>query len=219
MGVVMAVQLAIADYVRTLPPPMPAVMQSFVKPLVEALVDDEEAKADALRFIDDVEAKRQQELDDQPPAPARPELSDAEKMSLMRHVKHLAQVYDEYVNDPYDTSASYRAGGVNALNNQTLNGLYLEFYYGLPSKIWTPWGYWHFAAAQAGQTDLKGFMSRLTVREHVPEQIEWGHYGPIYAVLAVDGEELPEPILPVDKRQFLDYDTAKAEWKRYFEGC
>lgn len=220
MGVVMAIQLAIADYVRTLPPPMPAVMQMFVKPLVEALVDDEEVKADALRFIDDVEAKRQQELDNRPPAPSRPELTDEEKMSLMRRIKRLAEVYDEHIDDPYNSSQAYRAGGANPFYSQTLNGLYLEFYYGSPSKVWTPWGYWHFAAAQSYQTDLEGFMSRLTVREHIAEQnLEWGVYGPVYAILAIDGEELPEPVLPTDKRQYLDYDTANAEWKRFFENC
>lgn len=220
MGVVMAVQLAIADYVRTLPPPMPAVMQMFVKPLVEVLVDDEEVKADALRFIDEVDAKRQQELDNRPPAPPRTELSDDEKMSLMKHIKHLAEVFDEFVDDPYNSSQGYRVGGANPFYSQTLNGLYLEFYYGTPSKVWTPWGYWHFAAAQSYQTDLEGFMSRLTLRDHIEEQHhEWGVYGPVYAILAIDGEELPEPVLPTDKRQYLDYDAANAEWKRFFESC
>lgn len=61
-------------------------------------------------------------------------------------------------------------------------------------------------------------MSRLTLREHAAgQQFEWGYYGPVYAILAIDGEELPEPVLPTDKRQYLDYKIAKAEWERFFK--
>lgn len=63
-------------------------------------------------------------------------------------------------------------------------------------------------------------MSRLTVREYAHgQQFDGVYYGPVYAILAIDGEELPEPVLPTDKRQYLDYDTANAEWKRFFESC
>lgn len=125
MGVVMVVQLAIADYVQTLPPPMPAIMQFWLRPIVEALIDDDDVKADAVHFIDEAETK--QRLDIHPTPPGRPELSDDDKESLMRHIKHLAEVYDENVDDKYNSSAAYRAGGANPFYDQTLNGLYLEF--------------------------------------------------------------------------------------------
>lgn len=63
-------------------------------------------------------------------------------------------------------------------------------------------------------------MSRLTVRVHTPEQeSDLGVYGPVYAILAIDGQELPEPVLKTDRTQFLDYSTASAEWQQYFEAC
>lgn len=147
----------------------------------------------------------------------RPNLSDDDKRGLMSQIKRLAELYDEYTADPYDSSQAYRAGGANPFYSQTLNGLYLEFYYGRPSKVWTPWGAWHFAAAQARRTDIGGFMSRLTLREHIAEHnTPQGTIGPVYAILAIDDVELPEPLLPASYQAYLNYEDAKAEWSRFF---
>lgn len=214
--VVTMIQLAIYDY-SCGDPLMGSLMQFYVEDLVDALVDDDTVKQDALDFIERVKAKRQEELDRRPPVPMRPELSDDEKRSLMHHIKQLAAIFDEYTNDPYNSSQGHRVGGVNPFYNQTINGLYLEFYYGTVSKVWTPWGHWHFAAAQSYETDLVGFMSRLTVREHIPEHnTQMGVIGPVYAVLAIDGDDLPEPVLPTDKRQYLEYEDARAQWEQFY---
>lgn len=216
-GVVMMIQLAIYDYTKGMPPIMSAMMQVQVKDLVIALVDDDEVKKDALDMIEQVEKTIEEERNNRPPAPARPDLTDDDKTALMTQIKRLAVVYDEHVTDKYNSSQAYRAGGANPYYNQTLSGLYLEFYYGGPSKVWTPWGEWHFAAAQSYQTDLNGFMSRLTLRDHIAQHnTEQGTIGPIYAILAIDGVELPEPLLPTDRRQYLSYEDSKAEWERYF---
>lgn len=156
-------------------------------------------------------------LEESETVPPRPILSDEDKKALVRHIKRLAKVYDKHVKDPWDASHAYRVGGVNPFYHQTGNGLYLEFYYGGPSKVWTPWGEWTFAAAQPYETDLEGFMSRLTVREYIAERTtDMGVFGPVYAILAINGKPLPEPERLTDRRQYLQYEDAKAQWEKFF---
>lgn len=216
-GVVLMLHLAIHDYTEGMPPFMGALIQMSLKGYVEALIDDPEVKADALQFIDQVDANVKETIDSQPPTPARHELSEDDKTTLMRSIKHLAEVYDACADDPNNVSEEYRAGGANSFYDQTRTGLYLEFYYGGPSKVWTPWGSWHFGAAQRYQFDLDKFMARLTVREHIAQHnTNMGTIGPVYALLAIDGEALPEPSLLEDRRQHMSHAESKAEWARLF---
>lgn len=215
-GVVLMVYQAITEYAEG-NAMLAKIWELQAKHLVTALVDDEEVRSDALRLVDDVEGRIASEQDSQPPAPPRPPLSDTDKASLMRQIKRLASIYDEHTTE-HEASESYRVGGANPFYNQTANGLYLEFYYGSPSEVWTPWGKWHFAAAQSRYVDLEGFMARLTVREEVPEMHKArGTYGPVYALLAIDGEKLPEPQLLTDRQQYFEYEAVLEEWPRLFE--
>lgn len=201
-GLVLAVQGALLDYAQGRPPIMSGIIQMYLNPIVVALVDDEDIKAEALNDIAETEAELQQ------------------KLALMRQIKHLARVYDECVTDKWNQSEAYRKGGVNPFHHQTESGLFLEFSYGYPSKVWTPWGYWYFAAAQPSEAELNAFMARLTVRLHSPvKELTSGFYGPVYAILAIDGEALPEPVLLTDQRQYTDEDIADAEWQRLFAIC
>lgn len=55
------------------------------------------------------------------------------------------------------------------------------------------------------------------MREHDPLRVtESGAYGPVYAILAIDGEELPEPKLLSSRSQFYDYREASAQWQRFY---
>jgi hypothetical protein len=218
MGVVLGVSLAIHDYTQSLPPMFGRLMQVYFKPLVVALIDDEQVKADALECIQQIESEQGRVQQERLAAPERPELSDERKLLLINQAKRIASIFDEYVKDGQNYSEGHRIGGANPFYNQTLDGLYLAFYYSTPNKIWTPWGAWHFASVQSYDMDLDGFMSRLTLREHTPgKNMEWGYQGPVYAILAVDEVELPEPVLPTDKRQYLSYEDANAEWEELFE--
>lgn len=218
-GVVMMMQLAIADYTRGMPGMMANLLQLDLKVYIGAIVDDDEVLMDASDFIDTIEAKIQEDLDARPPAPARPELTEEQQVSLMRHAKRIAEIFDEHTNESgQQASMGHRAGGANPFYNQTLDGLYLEMYYGGVSKLWTPWGHWHFAAAQPYQVDLDAFLSRLTLETHMEEQNGgMGTIGPVYAILGIEGVELPTPQLPADKCQYLEYEVAKREWERLFE--
>lgn len=217
VGVVTMLHQALYDYTSGEPMLLP-VTQLMIKPLIEVLVDDEQVKADALTFIDEADAHAKEELG-KTVVPPRPELSEEHKVTLMSLIKKLATVYDECTNDPYGTSEGHRKGGANPFYDQTLDGLYLQFSYDTPDKVWTPWGHWSFAAAQRYEIDLDRFMSRLTLEMHIEgKQHDWGYYGPVYAIRAIDGEEVPEGVLPTDKRQYLEYEVANAEWERLFGG-
>lgn len=217
-GIFLMLHLAIHDYSDGAPPMMAAILQMSIKDYIKALIDDEEIQAATLEHVDRVEADVKRQRDTRPPAPARQELSEDDKSSLMRSIKRLAEVFDECTNDPSRNSDRYRADGVNPFYNQVQTGLYLEFYYGTPSKVWTPWGYWHFGAAQPAETNIDMFMSRLTVREHAEvRHTNQGVIGPVYALLAIDGVALPEPSLLDDQRQFMSFQDANAEWNQLFE--
>ena len=57
MGVVMMLQLAIADYTAGLPPIISILVQQRVDDYITALVDDEEVRNDALTMMGTVRAK------------------------------------------------------------------------------------------------------------------------------------------------------------------
>ena len=214
-GVIIWVNVAVYDVSEGMPP-IARMLAGVIEPALRALIEDEELRNEVLRSYEAARRLMKDKLDANP-SPARPELSEEHKRELMRTIKRIAEVHDEYSTGKWDASNDYRAGGINPIYNQTLDGLFLEFYYSGPSKLWTPWGYWHFSATQPGQFDLEGFMSRLTLAVHrEAENTRNGTVGPIYAILAVDGEALPKPMLPVDARQLLPRDVAHAEWNRYF---
>lgn len=219
-GVVMTLTLAIYDYTQDMPVPMRRVMSAVLNTnmaaYVEALVDDEQVKREALEMIATVNTAVEQERAERPP---KPTVSDADKHTLVRHLRRLAELVDEHVTPGgFNQSTGHRRGGANPYYNQTVSGLFLEFYYGTPQKIWTPWGEWHFAYVQSQQFDLEGFMSHLTTEVYAAERTsDMGVHGPVYAILAVDGEQLPTPEV-LDSKVYapMDYDTSHAEWKQFF---
>lgn len=57
MGVVMMLQLAVADYTADLPPIMGTLVQMNVDDYITALVDDEEVRGDALAMMRSIRAQ------------------------------------------------------------------------------------------------------------------------------------------------------------------
>lgn len=108
---------------------------------------------------------------------------------------------------------------VNPYYNRTASGLFVEFYYGTPLYVWTPWGKWRMrmravsASRAAIDEAVQAFMSRVHTRLHAPQtDSELGSYGPIYAVMSVDGcEPVPAPV--VGAAYVNDgYEAMIAEW-------
>jgi hypothetical protein len=108
---------------------------------------------------------------------------------------------------------------VNAYFNRTASGLFVEFYYGTPLYVWTPWGKWRMrlrgvsGSRPAIDEAVQAFMSRVHTKLHAPQtDSELGSYGPIYAVMSVDGcEPVPAPV--VGAAYTTDgYEAMIAEW-------
>ena len=113
----------------------------------------------------------------------------------------------------YDGRKAY---GINPYYGQSESGLFLNYYYGVPNEIWTPWGKFHFAGCTSYRSGtpekilapiLEMFGSKLhepVVRTHM------GEYGPVYGLYRVDGEDLPEPVLR--NGTYLPYQESLDQW-------
>lgn len=144
---------------------------------------------------------------------------------LIAQCREIAAIFDEELPDTALGAAAHRRGGVNPYYNRTTSGLYLEFYYGYPSKIWTPGGYWQMTGstitrAGVSQDELVArFMRRIETQLYAPETHypRVGTFGPVYAILAIDGNPI-EP--PGDVIRFAKdgYEQMKTEWAALAEG-
>ncbi|WP_433716925.1 hypothetical protein ACQP2U_43615 (plasmid) [Nocardia sp. CA-084685] len=130
--------------------------------------------------------------------------SDEHSRRLVGQCLHIAEIYDEEISS-HDADG-YRIGGVNPFGHQTESGLYLEISYNMPSKLWTPWGYWRFAGTCAvDDARCERFLSRFSLRVHEQGRdirdirhpgAHLGYFGPVYAILDIEGDpvETPGPV-------------------------
>jgi hypothetical protein len=107
-----------------------------------------------------------------------------------------------------------RNEGPNPYYDRTSCGLRLEFYYGMPNKVHTPWGYYKYGGSGCGKFDdfTKELFKFIQVKMLQPgKQERIGYIGPIYTVISFDGIELPEPSA---LRGFEEgfYAAAKHDW-------
>ena len=112
-----------------------------------------------------------------------------------------------------------RNESVNPYYSQTTGGLFLELLYGIPGKIWTPWGYWGCWGSGAGTYEtldraMKGFLAAIgEVRLYQAERNTFsGTVGPIYQILRVGDVVLPEPVAR-ESNSYMEYDEAKKQWE------
>jgi hypothetical protein len=92
----------------------------------------------------------------------------------------------------------------------------VEFYYGMPNKIHTPWGYYMYGGSGGGDFDqvtkeLLQFVNAKLLK--AGEQVSMGYVGPFYIVQSVDGIDLPEPSTLSGFEEGF-YDAAKDDWAR-----
>ncbi|OCB44003.1 hypothetical protein A5721_22345 [Mycobacterium vulneris] len=148
-------------------------------------------------------------------------ISPIRRAHLIRRCRDIAAIFDELLPDTAIDANAHRRGGVNPYYNRTTSGLYLEFYYGYPSKIWTPGGYWTMTGSTVTPPDtdpielVRPFMQRLSAIEYQPlHQDRWGCYGPVYSILAIDGwsVEYPGPVAHWTRFEDIDYAADKADW-------
>lgn len=116
----------------------------------------------------------------------------------------------------------HRAEGLNAFYDRTTSGLFLEFYYVGPDKLWTPWGSWSFAYSADSRTSsqteqaVSRFMAHLDAELFIPlQQNRFGAFGPLYKLHLIGEEKLPAPgeIRPTANAE--EYEAGNAEWARF----
>lgn len=216
-GVVMLFTLAISDYSQNYPPFGGTILYRLMPRWIDAIVDDKVAVEAVNEFINkvdkDVEAAKPVRI-----APVGPIEDD----NLYLAVRKIVDIFYEEVarwDVNHLISVTFTDDGVNPFYNQTEIGLFVEYYYGHPSKVWTPWGYFHFTGSvgysgNAPWDDISdNFTRRLGATLYLPEKnTKAGTYGPVYAVHTVDSINLPEPKVR-ERQNFLEYEVAKNAWK------
>lgn len=221
LGVIMLLELAIIDYTEGIPV-MYRVMHTRMESLIWALVIDEDARQETLQQYREIRELEQAATQEKASlAPPRPQLTDVEALELFGHAQRIGEIILSFYSPNAGSSdkpwgEDLRGNGVNPYYCQTVAGLYLEFYYSAPSYLWTPWGRWTIKGSSRGVSPayVRQMLEPLTLELDTPVvQNEWGAFGPIYAVLAVEGVELPRPI-KADQLQYLESETAKETWKR-----
>jgi hypothetical protein len=220
-GVVLMLALAVEDFGSNYPPPTRSIIWLYLPQFLDALIPNKSAARFAKEWLKKMEAEAEEKRKARTPPrkePKRP-IEDDELFAAVGKI--IGIFFDEL--ERWDTKKTIwverRDEGVNPFYNQTETGLFLEFYYGHPSQIWTPWGHVKFT----GSVSCSGispwdkindaFLERLGAKLFVPEKHEkWGVYGPVFAIHKVDEMELPEPQLR-ERQDFLEYEVAKEAYE------
>lgn len=122
------------------------------------------------------------------------------------------------ISDPDGYKSSMedrRKERVNPYYNQTSDGLFLEFYYGIPSSLWTPWGNWRFGGDGCGywESILPLILEQFDATLHQPlRRGSMGEFGPVYALHKVGDVSLPDPI-ELDNAAYTSYDDSRLAWE------
>lgn len=228
-GITVMFTLAAYDFGQEYPPPMGTIIMKYVPRWIDALIDDKEVAEEAKKFLK--QAEDDAAADHKAKTPPRVEPSGpVEDYNLFVAARRVADIFDEEVDRAKKNGADLwveikgRKDGANPYYHQTENGLFLEYYYGHPDKVWTPWGYWQFAWSSGHSGNpwpkiMERMLKRLGATLYIPERNErYGTVGPVYAIHQVDKTKLPEP-KERERQNFLEYEVAKNAWesmsKRY----
>ncbi|MUL61143.1 hypothetical protein B5P44_00915 [Mycobacterium sp. CBMA 213] len=156
------------------------------------------------------------------PGPAPVPMTDQQKRDLITQCLKIADIFEAAFSVDTSSGEAHRAEGLNALYDRTTSGLYLEFYYGHPHKLWTPWGSWDFAQFVGGLTGIEesrmvsAFMAHLDVELLIPlQQNRFTAFGPVYKLHGIDGDKLPVPGEIRPSATTEEYQAANAEWAAF----
>lgn len=124
------------------------------------------------------------------------QMTDAQLYEAIRKIREVILSFRS--NRLWTDGDGHWRGGNNSFYDHTKAGLLLEYYYGLPNKVWTPWGYQMLFGGGSGNWDVvqPALCDRLGLSLHREEyNSSMGTYGPWFKVSKVDGLILPEPVL------------------------
>lgn len=146
---------------------------------------------------------------------------DEQKYKLFCAARRIADIVFELIASDSELDEDLflddtRSEGLFNSSNQTEEGLYLELYYGLPSRLRTPWGTWKFGGSGGGgmRKILETLLSRFEAAIYLPKTSDSnGDYGQVYALHKVDGEPLPEPKAR-ERSAYMTHEEADREWKK-----
>jgi len=141
-------------------------------------------------------------------------MTDKELFAAIRKIADMAYEYASADVGGEPWLEDRRGERVNPYYNQTESGVFLEMYYGIPGKLWTPWGSWNCWGSGSGYGgEYDRMLERLGAVEHTPETIStMGVFGPVYALTSVDGDPLPEAVVR-DRQKFIDSKAIDAAWE------
>lgn len=222
-GIVLMLTMACVDYGKNYPPLVGETTRRFIPMWIDALIDDKEVAEAAKQSMARIEARVEANLIAKIPPRIEP-ADPVENYDLYVAMRKVADILFEEIsraqNEGADLHVDFRphAYGINSVYSQTHSGLFVEYYYGSPSKIWTPWGYWQFVSGVGYSGDpwpaiLERFLERTGATEHMPvRHTSYGTVGPVYALHQVDDLELPEPVVR-ERQNFLDYEVVKHAWE------
>ena len=146
-------------------------------------------------------------------------IADLSDMELYIAVRKIADMIFEYVGPRHRIDMEdRRQQGCNPYYNQTSNGFFLEMYYSLPNKLWTPWGEYGFGGSGGGLWEkvLPEILERLGTNVDKPhkavEQTKMGVFGPVYAIRRIDNVILPEPV-ELKESSYDSYKDTNKAWE------
>ncbi len=231
-GVVMILALAIHDYTDGMPAAMHSLLLMQIDDFVDAICGKrnkaaaEKAKEHFHNVMEINSTKAAEAREIARPAREAREVEgmSPEKQATLNAAKKIADLIFEYATPNHlddDREKPWmddrRNESINPFYNQTKSGLFLEFYYGMPSSLWTPLGKYGFGGSGSGSWEklLPEILKRLGATVHTPVRYSnAGEHGPVYAIHEIDGEKIPEPIT-CPRDEYLEYDIAKQEWEEF----
>lgn len=195
-GINLTWELTKYDTMRDYPPIVQAGLDISFDRVIDAITPDpevaEEAKEARRKILEEI-ARRMKAAEPKPEA-LGPEdsLRDYDRFSQAIQVREIMRSYTE--------GRSERESSLQDDNNpyyrQTHRGFFLEYYYGSPNMLWSPWGEFRLSGEVERFTgDRDEFLKRLGATVHKPEvNNKMGSFGPIYAVHKIDDVDLPDPV-------------------------
>lgn len=219
MGFAMMIMLAAYNFGLQYPPPMGSIVLQFIPLWIDALVDDKEGAETAKQYLKQAEDKAEAQRKANTPPRVEPG-GPVENYDLYVAVRKVADLVFEYASGDVNISRDHiwledrREGKVNPFYNQTESGLFLEFYYGQPSSVWTPWGKYGFGGSGSGDWGLviPRILERFGTTLYQPERnTNQGTFGPVYAIHRVDDLRLPEPQWR-EPQNYLAYEVVEQAW-------
>jgi hypothetical protein len=122
----------------------------------------------------------------------------------------------------YSYWESHFKDGPNSGFNQTESGLFLEEYYGTPSRIFTNIGSWNIVGSSGCKGNgggwkniIKILQGSLDLELHKEMVVNnFGCFGPIWKIKSFNGITLDDPLLK-EYRDYNDYSESKDIWNNF----